>query len=205
MRRKYASPASPLLYFKDDILSVPGYTFERAVQWDDTGSATLVAEGVSLKDGSRVLAKIAAAHSNGSMCLEREAHILGRMATSSESINATLRLIEFFTIPRSQGDCVVLLLVHPGINSLGRYYPPTKVNDILLGDLSRVRTLSHGDMYMMDDTDMAEEVEACDMMDLATFLEFAIQATHCLELLHRNGFTHREGDGQITRCTLRVF
>lgn len=95
MRRKYISPASPLLYFKDDILSVPGYTFERvilcpgippcsfkwlnlppqAVQWDDTGSATLVAEGVSLKDGSRVLAKIATAHSNGSMCLEREAHM----------------------------------------------------------------------------------------------------------------------------------
>ena len=31
MRRKYASPASPLLYFKDDILSVPGYTFERVI------------------------------------------------------------------------------------------------------------------------------------------------------------------------------
>lgn len=92
------------------------------------------------------------------------------MATSSESINATLRLIEFFTIPRSQGDCVVSLLVHPGVNSLGRYYPPVKVNDILLGDMSRVRSLSHGDMYMMDDSDMVE-VEACDMMDLATFLE----------------------------------
>jgi len=125
------------------------------------------------------------------------------MATSSESINATLRLIEFFTIPRSQGDCVVLLLVHPGINSLGRYYPPGKVNDILLGDISRARALSHGDLYMMDDSDTMEEMEACDMMDLATFLEyviacfwvtpfsecspirFAIQATHCLELLHR--------------------
>ena len=96
----------------------------------------------------------------------------------------------------------MLLLVHPGINSLGRYYPPAKVNDILLGDISRVRALNHGDMYMMGDLDMMEEVEACDMMDLATFLEyvlpyvrmssfnfnptrFAIQATHCLELLHR--------------------
>ena len=49
----------------------------QAVQWDDTGSATLVAEGVSLKDGSKVLAKIATAHSNGSMCLEREAHMWG--------------------------------------------------------------------------------------------------------------------------------
>ena len=95
------------------------------------------------------------------------------MATSSESINATLRLIEFFTVPRSQGDCVVLLLVHPGINSLGRYYPPAKVNDILLGDISRVRSMSHGDIYMMDDSDTME-VEACDMMDLATFLEYVL-------------------------------
>lgn len=108
---------------------------------------------------------------------------LSRMATSSESINTTLRLIEFFTIPRTQGDCVVLLLVHPGVNSLGRYYPTTKVNDILLGDISRVRTLSHGDMYMMDDTDMLEEVEACDMMDLATFLEYASMPAYSNGLL----------------------
>lgn len=100
------------------------------------------------------------------------------MATSSESINATLRLIEFFTIRRSQGDCVVLLLVHPGVNSLGRYYPPAKVNDILLGEMSRVRPLSHGDMYMMNDSDMTGEIEACDMMDLATFLEYALLFPH---------------------------
>lgn len=36
---------------------------------------TLLAEGMSLKDGSSVLAKIASAHSNASMCLEREAHM----------------------------------------------------------------------------------------------------------------------------------
>lgn len=36
---------------------------------------TLLAEGVSLKDGSNILAKIASAHSNASMCLEREAHM----------------------------------------------------------------------------------------------------------------------------------
>ena len=36
---------------------------------------TLLAEGMSLKDGSSVLAKIAAAHTNASMCIEREAHM----------------------------------------------------------------------------------------------------------------------------------
>ena len=43
--------------------------------WEDTGSMTLLAEGMSLKDGSNVLAKIAAAHTNASMCIEREAHM----------------------------------------------------------------------------------------------------------------------------------
>lgn len=36
---------------------------------------TLLAEGMSLKDGSSVLAKIVAAHTNASMCIEREAHL----------------------------------------------------------------------------------------------------------------------------------
>lgn len=36
---------------------------------------TMLAEGNSLKDGSNVLAKIAPGQSNGSMCLEREAHM----------------------------------------------------------------------------------------------------------------------------------
>jgi hypothetical protein len=36
---------------------------------------TDLAEGNSLKDGSNVLAKIAPAQSNASMCLEREAHM----------------------------------------------------------------------------------------------------------------------------------
>lgn len=94
MRRKYAQPALPTLYFREGVLSVPGYTFDRvsislplsvshflmalcskASQWEDTGSMTLLAEGISLKDGSNVLAKIAPAHSNASMCIEREAHM----------------------------------------------------------------------------------------------------------------------------------
>jgi hypothetical protein len=47
----------------------------KASRWDDTGSMTILVEGSSLKDGSNVLAKIAPAQSNGSMCLEREAHM----------------------------------------------------------------------------------------------------------------------------------
>lgn len=156
---------------------------------------TLLAEGNNLKDGSNVLAKIAPAQSNGSMCLEREAHILGRMSSSTNSYSSVLRVIDFFKIPRDDGDCVVLLLVHPGLNLLGHYLPPLKINDLLLADISRVRPVStHGDVHMMgiEEHDMAEEVEALDIMDLASFLEFAIQSTRCLETLHKAGVIHRE-------------
>ncbi|KDQ54896.1 hypothetical protein JAAARDRAFT_196280 [Jaapia argillacea MUCL 33604] len=195
LRRRFAPPSLPNLSFRDGILSVPGYTFEKAVPWADTGSMTLLAEGNSLKDGSNVLAKIAPAHSNGSMCLEREAHILSSMAATPEGSSTTLRLIDFFSVPKSGGDCVILLVVHPGLNLLGRYFPSFKVNELLLADVSRPRpTTSHGDIYMMgiEEPDMSEEMEAFDVMDLASFLEFAIQATHCIEMLHKAGLIHRE-------------
>ena len=32
MRRKYAQPALPNLYFRDGVLSVPGYTFDKVCQ-----------------------------------------------------------------------------------------------------------------------------------------------------------------------------
>lgn len=153
---------------------------------------TILAEGSSLKDGSNVLAKIAPANSNGSMYLEREAHMyvqwilvlfpythlfllrLGRITTSTERYGTALRLIDFFKIPRESGDCVVLLLVHPGLNILGRYLPPSKVNDLLLADVARIRPSSSlGDIYMtsMEGMDLMEEMEVFDIMDLATFLE----------------------------------
>ncbi|OSD05781.1 histidine kinase [Trametes coccinea BRFM310] len=195
MRRKYAQPALPTLYFKDGILSVPGYTFEKAVPWEDTGSMTLLAEGTNLQDGTSVLAKIVPAHSNASMLLEREAHILEKMASSPDSSSTTLRMIDFFTIPKTNGDCVVLLLYHPGLNILGRYFPPAKVNTLLFGDISRARpSSSHRDIFMsgVEEPYIMEEMEAIEIMDLATFLEFAIQATHCLEMMHRHGLIHRE-------------
>jgi len=92
----------------------------------------------------------------------------------TEGYSTTLRMIDYYKIPRDSGDCVVLLLVHPGLNLLGRYLPPLKVNDLLLADISRVRPMSsHGDVYMMgiEEPDIVEEMEAFDIMDLASFLE----------------------------------
>lgn len=89
-------------------------------------------------------------------------------------MNVTLRMIDFFNIPKLNGDCVVLLLVHPGLNLLGRYFPRSKVNDLLLADVSRTRpTPSQGDIYMMgvEEPDMIEDMEPMEIMDLASFLE----------------------------------
>ena len=57
--------------------------------------------------------------------------------------------------------------------AVGRYLPPSKVNDLLLADISRVRTASHVDAYMSNagSAGVAEEMEAFDIMDLASFLE----------------------------------
>lgn len=81
----------------------------------------------------------------------------------------SIRMIDFFTLPRANGDCVVLLLSHPGPNLLGRYLPRSKVNDLLLAEHVHVkRPLSSEDIFM----DIDElEVEQADTMDLATFLE----------------------------------
>jgi hypothetical protein len=153
---------------------------------------THLVEGSSLKDESNVLAKIAPTQSNGSMCLEREAHMyvgssqcvrsshkslfsLGRLVASDGARHA-LRIIEFFTIPKDSGDVVVLLLGHPGLNLLGRYLPPSKINDLLLPDVSRGARppSSHGDAYMMniEEPDLLDEIGGFDIMDIATFLEY---------------------------------
>jgi len=81
-------------------------------------------------------------------------------------------MIDFIKIPRESGDQVVLLLSHPGLNLLGRYLPPSKVNDLLLADATRMRpTSSHGDLYSPSEGDLADDMEGFDIMDLASFLE----------------------------------
>ncbi|KAJ3575904.1 hypothetical protein NP233_g779 [Leucocoprinus birnbaumii] len=199
--RKIGQPTFPNVYFKDNVLSIPGYTFEKAFPWRDTGGMTILAEGNSLKDGSNVLAKIAPAQSNGSMCLEREAHVLGKLAGTPEGNSTSLRMLDYLKIPHEHGDCSVLILSHPGPNLLGRYLPAHKVNDLLLVDALRTRILPlPGDVEMGEQHSNEHNFEAgddmggYDIMDLASFLEFAIQATHCLEVLHRVGITHREVD-----------
>ena len=96
------------------------------------------------------------------------------MESSTDGYNTTLRMIEFCKIAREYGDCVVLLLVHPGINILGRYLPPSKVNDLLLADVIRtVPAASHDDVSVIgnEDSHLTDQIEVFDIMDLASFLE----------------------------------
>ncbi|KAG6868248.1 hypothetical protein C0993_005822 [Termitomyces sp. T159_Od127] len=137
-------------------------------------------KGNSLKDGSNVLAKIAPVATNGSQCLEREAHVLGRIAKSNGH-GTTLALLEALKIPREHGDCVVLILAHPGPNLLGRYLPPYKINDLLLAEPLRIRsgTSMDGTIRVEDDISMSEAMEIAEeeetpIMDLASFLEVGI-------------------------------
>lgn len=103
---------------------------------------------------------------------------LDRLSTSNDSSSILLRVIEFFSLQKDNGDCVVLLLAHPGLNLLGRYFPPSKINKLLLGE-SSTRTRPHAlqaEMYAMGleelDAFDGDEIEAFDIMDLASFLEY---------------------------------
>ncbi|KAG9055946.1 hypothetical protein FS842_000718 [Serendipita sp. 407] len=254
------------LSFKNNQLSVPGYKFNEAKQWNDTGSSTLLATGFALKTGSQVLAKIAPAHSNSAICLGREVVINNQLSSMPDGTRVALSMAEAFSIPKSAGDCEVVIYLSPGINALGRYFPPGSINDLLLpwvvsmdrskvppdltyGKLQRDRlkrsitdsktieydeatetaefiepteTTTEKGNILEESTDVPMDVDdmtldfsapqttaadaagvellntddysrdAWDVMDLASFLEFAINSTHCLEILHKSGHKHRE-------------
>jgi hypothetical protein len=89
-------------------------------------------------------------------------------------LSTTLRLIDLVSISRSNGDCVVLLLVHPGPNLLGRYLPLSRINALLLAEPPSTRlSTSQGDVFMsdVDEAGAFRDTENTDTMDLATFLE----------------------------------
>ena len=269
---------------------------QQAKRWNDTGSSTLLATGFSLKSSSHVLAKIAPAHSNSAICLGREVIIANQLSALPEGTRIALSIVEALTIPKSVGDCEVVVYLNPGINALGRYFPNGSINDLLLpwqggqpvgggtgvassvdrrrkdrarrnlyglkvaddlgGDmdgysdedidteadtripagadieasmdldepgpfafmssttLPRVPTQADLSKTLISagtsskplpaipqsDTDgsmalsppLTEADEAWDVMDLASFLEFSVASTHCLETLHKSGHKHRE-------------
>lgn len=76
------------------------------------------------------------------------------------------------------GHCVVLLLSHPGVNTLGRYLPTWKVNGLLLTNNAQRRPPSPQDNgYKVFKVDAGPEEDASSrshevrVMDLTTFLE----------------------------------
>jgi len=194
--------------FRDGVLSVPGYTFEKVcLVWYPYPRHLIITEGIPMgrhwehdifggreqperriectgQNSSRSVQRIHVSRKGGShvslwlsqlggISLSPLFHSLGRLSSSSDAHRTTLRFIDFFNIPRVNGDCVVLLLLHPGLNLLGRYLPPSKINSLLLADLPKVFHPSHGDVHLsgIDELDMLEQIEVFDIMDLASFLE----------------------------------
>ena len=101
------------------------------------------------------------------------------IALNAEASRSTLRLIDFFTIPKHNGDSVILLLSHPGVNTLGRYFSPSKVNDLLL---TKQTPPPQPDVYKigmvpeLEDKDQSS-AEDLSVMDLTTFMESVFIAT----------------------------
>ncbi|CED84388.1 histidine kinase [Phaffia rhodozyma] len=235
------------------VLSVPRYKFASPVPWIDVGSSTMISLGTSLEDGSNVFAKVASYSTSGTLIIEREMHILGKLSENYEASGRVLRVIDFFVIPPDQGNVCVLILKHPGVNTLPNYFPsfetdsflcPSTRTDGAVGSVEEEDVpMSREEMSMIpttkdqptmsglrnhietdlddgatvaaaadDDNDnggdltpMAEleriitdqdvdrdgEGRKVDI-DIASFLEFAVQATQCVELLHSNNIIHRE-------------
>lgn len=103
------------------------------------------------------------------------AYRLSQIAASCEAIGTTLRFIDYFTIPKANGPCAVLLLSHPGVNALSRYFTQSVVNDLLLADESWTRApSSRRDIHVVgvEESEVEEfGVSNGHAMDLTTFLE----------------------------------
>lgn len=102
-----------------------------------------------------------------------------------------------------QGDCIVLVLLHPGQNMLGRFFPPEKINDLLMGTKPSEERMMDSDVRMSGpDPEIDDVQETFDVMDIASFLEFAIQATHCLEVIHRCMSSNNAMNVDLTLTTI---
>lgn len=121
--------------------------------------------------------------------LDRRTSSLARMQTSPEALSTTLSLVDFISISRSNGDCVVLLLAHPGPNLLGRYLPLSLINALLLAEPPLARLSASQVDVFMSEIGEGGDVENTDTMDLATFLECAILSTFSF-ISHRTQICH---------------
>ena len=106
-----------------------------------------------------------------------------QIAANADASRSTLRLIDFFTIPKHNGNSVVLLLSHPGVNTLGRYFSSSKVNDLLL---TKQTPSPESDVYKMiiepENADQGPH-EDLNVMDLTTFMELVYITTIALLMI----------------------
>jgi hypothetical protein len=176
-------------------------------------------------------------------------HRLGQLANTTGG-QVTLSPVEYFNIPQNAGDCIVLIQLHSGTNALGRYFPISHIDPLLLprirppksrpstADKAATDPATSRDVVMTDtspdspfertittprpllfssgapvgrdgmeiehtdgtvltadgdsDDEGSDDAGSWNIMDLASFLEFAVSVAHCLETLHKAGTIHRE-------------
>ena len=132
---------------------------------------------VARSDNGRTYTSVIARISTHTLRLEREYHLCRSFTqTSDPDCNHTVRLLDLVRLPTYQGEgeaLIVSIFESPGRNYLRdlldfrpHWFPPDYFNSQRLDDVEN------------DDSDSKKQIS------LSTFLEFAIGASECLELLH---------------------
>lgn len=85
-----------------------------------------------------------------------------------------MRLVDNYTLPSEGGNVIVLIVSHPGENHLARYFPPSRINDLLLPGKLPERVLISGEDTIMESADgfFDDYTTSFDIIDIASFLEY---------------------------------
>lgn len=136
----------------------------------------LSARAASERTYTAVVARI----SSHILRLEREYHLSQSFTQSSDpKYKHTVRLIDLIKLPSRPGDSKAIVSI---FESPGRNY--------LQNMIDFTPTWSPG--FVLDANDELSEQSSTDKMPLAPFLDFAIGACECLELLHELRIVHGE-------------
>lgn len=146
----------------------------------DTSSEATNELSLARSERERSFNPVIARISTHALRLEREYHLCRSFVLSADpNCNHTVRLIDLVRLPNHQGDgeaLIVSIFESPGRNYLG---------DLL--DFRPKWLLSNHDFSRRASTTKSTKINNPDeavQISLTTFLDFAIGATECLELLH---------------------
>ncbi|KAI8145982.1 hypothetical protein BJV82DRAFT_31161 [Fennellomyces sp. T-0311] len=159
---------------------IPNYTFGKPTLLPGSGGLMAIAIGKRLSDGLPVLVKL----SPYAIRLEREYYIARRLYAQPDGKRYIPQVVELVTLP--QDGLTALIYADKG-------------ND----DDVEQRYFSHYRLWVTSPT-ASEDEDTCKqlkedhecssspLIDIETFLNFAVECCSCLQLLHANGIIHGE-------------